>query len=268
MSTTIYVVDAFTNKPFSGNPAGVCILQDFPSDAWLQSVAAEMNHAETAFLVPIEGGYHLRWFTPTNEVELCGHATLASAHILNEIYGIKSVQFRTLSGELQVTTNNGVYEMNFPALNAARTEVPIKLTGLPEPIWCGESAFDWILIFDQESDVIGYIPNQAEIANLGKRGLIISSRSQGEQDVVSRCFYPNFGVPEDPATGSAHCVLGPYWSQILQKNEIKCLQASSRQGHISVKILSENRLLLTGQAVTTLKSELLVTVWTNVKSES
>jgi len=255
-STTLYVVDAFTDKPFSGNPAGVCILHDFPSDSWMQSVAAEMNLAETAFLVPIEGGYHLRWFTPTIEVELCGHATLASAHILHEIYGIKSVKFRTLSGDLEVSAAENRYEMEFPALHANSTETPIQLSGLPKPFWIGESKFDWLLIFDQVSNITEYVPNHSEISSLGKRGLIISARSEGKFDVVSRCFYPNAGVLEDSATGSAHCVIAPYWAPLLQKTEIKCLQASPRRGEITVKMLEKDRLLLVGHAVTVLKSEL------------
>lgn len=262
MGTTIYQVDAFTNKPFSGNPAGVCILPVHGDDHWMQQVAREMNLSETAFLSPEVGGYHLRWFTPAVEVDLCGHATLASAHILWETGQLaldQEAHFHTASGPLKACKDEGWIWMDFPALPPRAMTLP---KGLEEalgikPTYVGQNRLDLLAVVDTASDVRELHPDIARLRSVDTRGVIVTAPSdQPEYDFISRAFFPALGIDEDPVTGSAHCCLGPYWSERLGKNEMTAYQASVRGGVVKVEVRGD-RVLLGGQAVTVMKAELL-----------
>jgi predicted PhzF superfamily epimerase YddE/YHI9 len=249
------VVDAFTDRPFSGNPAAVAVLHEFPADDRMQAIAREMNLSETAFVVPRgDCRYSLRWFTPTIEVDLCGHATLASAHVL----GGRAV-FDTKSGPLICEIRDGWIEMNFPMWTPASLPLPSLPVGLPSPCWTGVAGDDWLVELATERDVIEMQPDHPSIAALGRRALIVTARADltSDFDIVSRVFAPNAGIPEDPATGSAHCALAPYWAAPLGKNELVGYQASSRGGTIRMR-LDGSRVTLAGQAVTV--SEVLMFV--------
>ena len=260
MSLHITQVDAFSNKPFAGNPAGVCVLPK-PADAtWMLNVAREMNLAETAFLVKQKDGYDLRWFTPAIEVDLCGHATLASAHVLWEDGHLpKNAQarFHTKSGLLTADQNGAWIELDFPATPAKPTTAP---TGLIEalgarPTWVGKSPFDYFVELEYESTVRSLAPNLSALAEVDARGVIVTARGEGKYDFVSRFFAPRSGVPEDPVTGSAHCALAPYWSAKLGKKELLAFQASSRGGELRLRVVGD-RIKIGGQAVTVLRGEL------------
>lgn len=258
MSVPIYVVDAFSDVAFAGNPAGVCLLNQYPDAQWLKSVAAEMKHAETAFLVPNGDDYHLRWFTPTVEVVLCGHATLASAHTLFENgFPGETIRFHTLSGVLTATKRADGIELDFP--NQAPTET--EILGLPRflgtPVWTGRNETDAFVQLESAADVRSLEPNFGEIAELGGRGLIVTAPGDESYDFVSRGFFPQAGIDEDPVTGSAHCALAPYWAPRLGKTTMVGYQASERGGVVTVEFLGE-RVLLRGSAVTVLAGELRV----------
>lgn len=258
----LFQVDAFTNKPFSGNPAAVCLLTESRPDEWMRHVAAEMNLSETAYLLREEDGYRLRWFTPTVEVDLCGHATLASAHILWERDYLKPkelARFHTRSGLLTAEKKGDWIEMNFPA--EAETSVPIPkelIQGLGlTPRYVGKNRMDYIVEVDSESTVKNLKPDLALLAKLAARGVIVTSlSSSNEHDFVSRFFAPGAGIDEDPVTGSAHCCLGPYWGAKLNRDELTGYQASERGGTVKVRV-GENRVYLLGQAVTVLEGDLL-----------
>jgi len=258
----IFQVDSFTNVRYSGNPAGVCILEQSVSEQWMQSIAAEMNVAETSFLVPKGDRFHLRWFTPELEVDLCGHATLAAAHILweTEVLSPSSTAiFDTRSGELMASKRGDWIEMDFPAKPAMVSEVSAEILEVfgPEVVGYGRSEFDHIVEFPSHDSVADYIPDITRLAALGGRGVIITSRSNvAEFDFVSRFFGPNAGIPEDPVTGSAHCTLGPYWSEKLRKTELCGRQISARGGTVRLIVRGE-RVTLIGQAVTTLEGWLV-----------
>ncbi len=264
MSIPIFQVDAFTGKPFRGNPAGVCLLKG-PADAdWMQAVAAEMNVAETAFLCPEEGGFYLRWFTPAVEVELCGHATLAASHILWE-QGIippeRTARYRTLSGILTARLEGKLVELDFPA-RPPRPEAPdwtdelIGALGV-KPCFVGLSAEDALVEVADEDTVRALRPDIEALRPLPVRGVIVTSRSRNrEYDFISRFFAPAVGIDEDPVTGSAHCVLGPYWAGKLGRKSLSAFQASSRGGELRVT-LAGDRVLIAGKAVTVIKGELL-----------
>ncbi|MEM6327658.1 MAG: PhzF family phenazine biosynthesis protein [Bacteroidota bacterium] len=260
----IHVVDAFTDRPFSGNPAGVCLLGGPAEAGWMQQVAAEMRHAETAFVYPEGEGWNLRWFTPTVEVDLCGHATLASAHILFETEAVApddTVTFYTASGPLHVQRHpDGRLAMDFPATPPEAAPLP---DAFPEvfgftPAWEGRSRFDLFAVAPDEATVRALHPDEAAVAALGSRGVIVTARSEDstEADVVSRFFAPGSGVPEDPVTGSAHCAIGPYWAHELSLDSVRCYQASPRGGFVHVTP-SGDRVTLVGPAVTVLRGELL-----------
>jgi PhzF family phenazine biosynthesis protein len=251
----IYQVDSFTSKPFSGNPAGVCILEEPAEESWMKNIAAEMNLSETAFLYPEKDGYNLRWFTPEVEVELCGHATLASAHILFEKQIISTdhtIVFYTLSGELFASKNEGMIELNFPATPPVESVPPeglIEAIGI-EPEFVGKNKFDVFVVVSSEEQVRNLQPSLEIFKKYKYRGVIVTSKSdENPYDVVSRYFAPAVGIDEDPVTGSAHCTLSPFWSKKLGKDELFCFQASKRGGEVRVKIQGD-RVILAGNAVT------------------
>ncbi|QHT66883.1 PhzF family phenazine biosynthesis protein [Rhodocytophaga rosea] len=260
----LFKVDAFTDKPFGGNPAAVCLLAQSKSEAWMQSIAQEMNLAETAFIYPvIDGGYNLRWFTPTVEVDLCGHATLATAHVLWEISYLtahEEVRFHTKSGLLTAKRKENWIELNFPAEPAQEAEVPAGLVEAlkVKPLFVGKNRFDYIVEVESEEVVRNLQPDLKLLATVPARGIIVTSASADPAyDFVSRFFGPASGIDEDPVTGSAHCCLGPYWQQKLNKNTFTAFQASKRGGIVKVKV-SDDRVFLTGQAVIILRGELVV----------
>ena len=254
---TVTVIDAFADRPFAGNPAAVCVLREPVGEDWMRALAAEMNLAETAFVTPsASGAFGLRWLTPTTEVDLCGHATLASAHLLYETGELaegEPARFDTRSGRLTVRrTDDGTYTMDFPAT----PPVADDLAGLAEafgvaPTWTGRTAFDGFAVLDSEAAVREAVPDHSAIEALGGRGVILTARaaSGSPYDVVSRFFAPNAGVPEDPVTGSAHCAIGPYWAEKLGRAEVACYQASARGGRVDVRVRGD-RVDLTGRAVT------------------
>ena len=263
MTLTVTQVDAFTAQPFAGNPAAVCVLPAERDVRWMQSVAAEMNLAETAFLVPHADGWGLRWFTPVAEVDLCGHATLASAHVLWESGALAAdaiARFHTRSGLLTAERRGALIELDFPAKPAVAAPAPDGLAGAlgAEPRYVGRSQFDYLVVLDSEATVRALRPNIDRLAELPVRGVIVTSRSaSGAYDFVSRFFAPSVGVPEDPVTGSAHCCLGPYWGAELGKDAMVGYQASARGGEVHVRI-DGDRVRLGGQAVTVLRGALLV----------
>lgn len=262
MSLRITQVDAFTNKPFAGNPAGVCILSRPADPNWMLNVAREMNLAETAFLVKQRDGYDLRWFTPAVEVDLCGHATLASAHVLWEDGDLKpdaQARFHTKSGLLTADRRDGLIELDFPATPVSPAPPP---PGLLEAVgaktqFVGRSKFDYLVEVESESAVRRLDPDLTALARVEARGVIVTSRADRQSgfDFVSRFFAPQSGVPEDPVTGSAHCALTPYWSAKLGKNELRAFQASPRGGQLRLRLVGD-RVRIGGHAVTVLRGEL------------
>lgn len=257
----IYIVDAFTEHPYKGNPAAVCILDSERSDQWMQNVASEMNLSETAFLIEENEGYSLRWFTPEAEVDLCGHATLASAHILWEesIFCGEEVRFITKSGWLSAKKIGQWIQLNFPLEREQESEAPIELVeGLGTDFtYVGKNRLDYLVEVEDEETLRNLQPNFRLLKTLKSRGIIVTSKSNRSQaDFVSRCFYPALGVDEDPVTGSAHCCLGPYWQRKLNKNDLIAIQLSKREGLLKLSVGTE-RILLSGQAVTTLRGDLL-----------
>lgn len=264
MSIPLFQVDAFTDEPFGGNPAAVCLL-DAPRHAvWMQKVGREMNLSETAFLSPDRDGgdgYDLRWFTPTCEIDLCGHATLASAHVLWETRRLASdspAKFRTKSGVLTCNLRGSWIEMDFPATPPKDAPPP---EGLAEalgvtPRNTARSRFDWLVEVGSEAEVRAAAPDFGKLKKVEARGVIVTARASKGFDFVSRFFAPAAGVDEDPVTGSAHCCLTPYWSPKLRKLEMVGWQASPRGGEVRVKLRSD-RVILSGRAVTVLRGELL-----------
>ena len=265
MSLTIYQVDAFTDKPFAGNPAAVCILPE-PGDArWMQQVATEMNLSETAFLYRQDDGFSLRWFTPAVEVDLCGHATLASAHILWEaghLQASEQARFITRSGLLTADRKGDWIEMDFPAKEEEQADAPhdlLQALGVPvnSTQYIGKNVFDYLIEVASEDIVRGLQPNFSLLSSVQARGVIVTSRaSMSGYDFVSRFFAPQVGVNEDPVTGSAHCCLTPYWSKRLGKSEMVAYQASPRGGVLRVRA-SGDRVQLGGQALTVLRGDLV-----------
>jgi PhzF family phenazine biosynthesis protein len=268
MEIPIFQIDAFTSKAFKGNPAAVCLL-DAPRPAeWMQNVAAEMNLAETAFVVPRQdGGFDLRWFTPAIEVPLCGHATLASSHALWETSRIardKEARFHTLSGWLTARHNGDRIEMDFPALPADRAELPkaveealdIKPLAVVVNRRKDGSDGNFLVELDSESIVRDVRPDFGKLRCAVNAGIIITARGESKYDFVSRYFACFAGIDEDPVTGSAHCMLAPYWAAKLGKTEMSAYQASARGGEVDVK-LNGDRVILGGNAVTVLRGSLL-----------
>ena len=263
MTLTITQVDAFTNKPFAGNPAAVCVLPVAADAAWMQRVAREMNLSETAFLVLRPNReFDLRWFTPAVEVDLCGHATLASAHVLWEEGHLPAdapAVFHTRSGRLSATRRAGWIEMDFPAEPAEFVPAPAGLADAlgAEPEWIGRNRFDYLVEVDTQATVERLAPDFARLKKLETRGVIVTARADADGvDFVSRFFAPGTGVDEDPVTGSAHCCLGPFWQQRLGRDAFTARQVSERGGLVKV-IVRCDRVLLLGQAVTVLRGDLL-----------
>lgn len=262
MGLKIFQVDAFTDKPFSGNPAAVCIMPGPRDERWMKSVASEMNLSETAFLYRQDDGFNLRWFTPTIEVDLCGHATLASAHILWEegILGRdEQVCFHTRSGRLNAKLKNGWIEMDFPAEPEGPVDIPAELVMALRvtPKYTGKNRFDYLVEVDTEEVLRSLKPDFALLKKIPIRGIIVTSLSTSpDYDFISRFFAPGAGIDEDPVTGSAHCCLGPFWAKRFNKSEFTAFQASSRGGIVRVS-LAGDRVYLGGQAVTVVRGELI-----------
>jgi PhzF family phenazine biosynthesis protein len=263
MAIRIVQVDAFTNRPFAGNPAAVCVLREAPAEQWMRDVAREMNLSETAFLVPRDDGYSLRWFTPAVEVDLCGHATVASAHVLwqdGHLPEGRQARFHTRSGLLTADRRGDWIELDFPAKIAVPAEAPAELLpalGVGGAKFVGKNAFDYLVEADTEEAVRALSPDHSTLRKVPVRGVIVTARSSSpEFDFVSRFFAPGSGIDEDPVTGSAHTALGPYWAGILGKNEFTAFQASPRGGVVKVQVKGD-RVLLGGQAVTVMTGELV-----------
>jgi len=261
MPLPIVQVDAFTAKPFGGNPAAVCMLPGPRDQRWMQQVALEMNLSETAFLVRQADGFDLRWFTPAVEVALCGHATLASAHVLwesGQLQPTEQARFHTLSGLLTADKRGDWIEMDFPVKADEPAEPPARLAeGLGLPFqYVGRNKFDYIVEVESEAVVRAAKPNFSLLSELPVRGVIVTARSSDNGfDFVSRFFAPGAGVNEDPVTGSAHCCLAPFWAKRLGKIDLLAYQASPRGGVVRIR-LNGDRVMLAGQAVTVLRGEL------------
>ncbi|MCL4243578.1 MAG: PhzF family phenazine biosynthesis protein [Candidatus Dadabacteria bacterium] len=263
MNLDIYQVDAFTDKPFSGNPAAVCIMTGPAGTHWMQGLAAEMNLSETAFLYREDEGFRLRWFTPTTEVRLCGHATLASAHVLWEAGYLapnETAVFHTLSGRLTAKKNDGLLSIDLPADAPVEVEAPkalIDAFGI-EPLYVGKGDFGYIVEAASEEEVRNLAPDFALLRTLPVTGMMVTSAASSEGfDYIARAFAPGSGIDEDPVTGAAHCCMGAYWTKKLGKPELRAYQASQRGGVVGVRIEGE-RAILSGAAVTVLKGQLYV----------
>jgi len=261
MSIPIFQVDAFTDKLFSGNPAAVVVLEQQAETAWMQSIAREMNLSETAFVHPQQGGYHLQWFTPQVEVDLCGHATLATAHILWQTGLVKTadpIRFFTRSGWLTASQRNDLIEMDFPSASVEPVDVTEELitaVGV-RPDFTYISGDKWLFEYADESIVRGLKPDFMALKQRKGRALSVTAPSFTPGfDFVSRYFAPWIGIDEDPVTGSAHCFLGPYWAQKLGKSYLTAFQASSRGGIVNVRV-SGDRTYIGGKAITVFAGEL------------
>lgn len=262
MGLPIVQVDAFTDTPFLGNPAAVCVLPGPREEDWMQQVAREMNLSETAFLYQRDDGFDLRWFTPATEVPLCGHATLASAHVLWEAGHLApeaTARFHTRSGLLTATRHDTWISLDFPALPPEEVPAPEALwQALPvTPLWVGKNRAAYLVHVASEDIVRTLQPDFAMLATLPVQGAIVTSRATtAGYDFVSRYFAPRAGINEDPVTGSSHCCLTPFWSQRLGKDHMVAYQASARGGVLRVQ-MQGGRVILSGQAVTVLRGELV-----------
>lgn len=260
MRIPLYQVDAFASRLFSGNPAAVCPLAEWLPDELMQQIAAENNLAETAFYVPAGDAFHIRWFTPAVEVDLCGHATLAAAHVLftHEGYAGTRVQFQSRSGVLTVTKQDTHYTLDFPVDTLSKTETAAVLVealgAVPLETWKGKT--DHLLVFGSQNDIVQLQPDFKALARFSGRGIIVTARGE-DCDFVSRFFAPQSGIDEDPVTGSAHTSLTPYWAARLKKTEFTTRQLSKRGGELSCRLEGE-RVLISGQAIT--YSEGMITV--------
>jgi len=262
MSAEIHIIDAFTSTQFCGNPAAVCITEEEKGSTWMQSVATEMNHSETAFLHRLDDGWSLRWFTPEAEVDLCGHATLAAAYVIwstgREDEGSR-IRFRTLSGILTATRDSSGIALDFPAVPVTVCDPPggIEAAFRCPVVFSGRTKFDLFYELASATDVCTLDPDMGALATLPARGIIVTARSDmPAYDFVSRFFAPSVGIPEDPVTGSAHCSLGPYWGERLGKTRMTGFQCSPRGGVVRVT-LQDDRVILTGDTVPVLTGQLL-----------
>lgn len=262
MTLKIYQADAFTDQLFGGNPAAVCPLQEWLPDEIMQKIALENNLAETAFFVKDGDGFMLRWFTPELEIDLCGHATLASAHILFTELGFAGdqIHFKTkVAGTLIVSKSDDLYTLDFPSRPPQNCEVPdILLEALGGNVTPSiiQKSRDYFLVYESEADIINLKPDFALLAKIDVIGIIVTAPGE-EVDFVSRFFAPSCSVPEDPVTGSAHCTLIPYWAKRLDKNSMRAYQLSSRKGEIWCENKGD-RVLISGKAVTFLRGEIFV----------
>ena len=247
MKLNLYQIDAFAKNIFEGNPAAVCPLDKWLDDSIMQKIANENNLSETAFFVKEDKNYHIRWFTPSSEVDMCGHATLASAYVLFEIlkYSEKEILFNSKSGILKVTKNQDKYQMDFPITKIEKCNIPDNLINAfnIKPIECYKS-MDYILVFENEEDIINAIPNLELLKDIDTRGVIITAKSQ-KYDFVNRMFAPKYGIDEDPVTGSAFTQLIPYWNKKLNKNTFIAKQVSQRGGEVFCT-LQNNRVQISG----------------------
>ncbi len=260
MSLKVIQIDAFAEGPFSGNPAAVIYTENALEDNLMQSIAEELNLSETAFVIPEGKDFSLRWFTPVTEVRLCGHATLATAHAFFTEYGYEEeeITFHSLSGPLKVKrVSKDTYEMDFPADQYSNSDVNLDdffKSTTPKMVYKGSD--DYLAIFDNESQIRGLDPDLMKISQLDSRGLLVTA--PGDQvDFVSRGYFPQCGVNEDPATGSAHCLLTKYWSDQTGRSTFKATQLSKRKGHFECKLIGD-RVILKGKAQTTLRGEILI----------
>jgi PhzF family phenazine biosynthesis protein len=267
----LFQVDAFTDVPFSGNPAAVYVSSTFPSDRWMQSLAAEMNLSETAFLVPTDpsadpAAYRLRWFTPTHEVDLCGHATLAAAHAIWEEWsdvdrgdGPDALVFETASGNMTAThADGGAIGLDVPADPPAGMPLPdgvLDAIGVSEAVFTGKGDRDMFIHIDNPETLASLAPDMDALASFDTRGFVVTAAGDGDADFVSRFFGPGVGVPEDPVTGSAHCALGPYWADRLGRMRLIGRQVSARGGTVGVDVHPDGRVHLSGRAVTVFRGE-------------
>lgn len=263
MPVRIVTVDAFTSVAFAGNPAAVCVLEGPKPEEWMHNVAREMNLSETAFLVPQNGGFDLRWLTPVTEVDLCGHATVASAHVLWEdghLPAGSQARFHTRSGLLTADRRGDWIELNFPVKIAAVAAPPEDLLpalGIASPVAVAKNVFDYLVEVESEEELRALKPDHTRLRKIPVRGVIVTARSSSaEFDFISRFFAPGSGVDEDPVTGSSHTALGPYWGAKLGKTEMTGYQASARGGTVRVRLEGE-RIVLGGQAVTVMQATLL-----------
>ena len=259
----IFQVDAFTDRPFAGNPAAVCPLEGPADEEWMQDVAIEMNLSETAFFWPEGEAMRLRWFTPAAEVELCGHATLAAAHVLWEsgrLDRAEEAHFETLSGRLSAALDGEVIVLDFPALEGVPVEAPAGLSAAlgVTPVALSQARFDLLVELAGAEGVRSLAPDFRALGEVESRGVIVTAAGDdGEFDFVSRFFAPRFGIDEDPVTGSAHCQLAPYWRERLGKSEMLAYQASPRGGIVRVAVRGD-RVQLGGRAVTVMEGRLSV----------
>jgi PhzF family phenazine biosynthesis protein len=264
MAQSIVQIDAFTDRPFGGNPAAVCILEELKDDLWMQNVAREMNLSETAFLTRRPEGFDLRWFTPLTEVDLCGHATLAGAHLLWEdgLLGRDAeARFHTRSGLLTARWKDGWIEMDFPAEPEQHQAPPRELIAAlgVAPLYAGRNRLnDWLVEIESENVLRNLAPDLSLLRSVPMRGVMVTARSVVQEfDFISRFFAPAVGIDEDPATGSAHCCLGPYWQKRLKRYTLYAYQASPRGGVVHVRVAAD-RVILAGQAITVMRGSLLV----------
>ncbi len=259
MELTLYQIDAFASELFEGNPAAVCPLDNWLPDDLMQKIAAENNLSETAFFVPKGNGFHIRWFTPTNEVDLCGHATLASSFVIFNIldYDQNIIEFESKSGLLKVIKDGDNLILNFPAQPPTPCATPQEIINALNiiPIECLKSE-DFIVVLNDESDVRNVEPNFEELKKLGLRGVIITAQSK-KYDFVARCFFPGLGINEDPVTGSAYTQLAPYWATKLGKDLFNAKQLSARGGELTCE-LYKDRVLISGKAVMYLEGKINV----------
>ena len=262
MEYPIYVVDAFADQLFAGNPAAVCPLKSWLPDETMQQLAVENNLSETVFFVPEADGFNIRWFTPGTEVKLCGHATLAAAHVLFTLldYPSKKILFYSKSGPLEVERNEDkTITLNFPS------NPPELVEAIPEGLFEGlgigvapvyKTSFDYMVVLPNQHAIEDLRPDFSKLAKVPARGVIATAKGL-DSDFVSRCFYPQSGVNEDPVTGSAHTIMTPYWAAHFQKTSLSAIQLSARKGHLQVALLG-NRVAMTGKAVTYLKGHYLI----------
>ena len=261
MTVRFLQVDAFSDRPFAGNPAAVCFLEEAADAEWMQNVAMENNLSETAFVRKLDDGFELRWFTPAYEVDLCGHATLASAHALwseGLVKDSEAIRFHSRSGVLTCTKDGSQISLDFPATPpepAAADEELCEALGV-QPRFVGRSKFDRFLVLNSEEELRSVQPDFGRLGKVEGRGFIVTSTTDDQRfDFVSRLFAPGAGVDEDPVTGSAHCCLGPYWAKQLGKNQLTAYQASRRGGIVQVRV-DGDRVILGGEAVTVIRGEL------------
>lgn len=260
LSIEIFQIDAFTDKIFHGNPAAVCLLSDWLNDELMQAIAVENNLSETAFVIETSNGFHIRWFTPKGEISLCGHATLAAGFVLFELGKCSGdvVHFSSIGGQLSVKKKSDRYMLDFPRLGYTQIHAPEQYETLIDQkvVEFYESELDYLFLLSDETAVALAQIDYRSLSLLPKRGLIITSAA-ADHDFYSRCFYPKHNITEDPVTGSAHCVLAPFWAERLQKNALKAVQGSLRKGELWCEV-SSDRVYITGSCKWYLKGHLVI----------